>query len=247
MHLGPRCGPRRHSRGPLLNTPADSPQATVGARGKRGIHFSLPALAAGLMIYALHMGIIYFQSQDIQTLERRILVLERDNARLLEKFEIKQVVAAHQRGFSEPEISQIVDVLDRESNRYGIDPLLVLAVILTESEFKRFQVSKVGAMGLMQIRPFVGKDLALRRGIPWNDEVGLFDPALNVQLGTTYLFELLLKFNDLTHALTAYAHGETRLRRRLALGRPTPEAYSRRVMNRYDKLVAEFREGELKG
>lgn len=231
-----------------MNLTAEKPQIAVRTtRPRRGIHLSIPAIAAGLLIYVMHMGIIYIQSQDIQTLERRILVLERDNARLSEKLEIKEVVEAHQRGFSEQEVSQIVEVLDRESDRYGIDPLLVLAVILTESEFKRFQVSKVGAIGLMQIRPFVGKDVASRRGIPWNDEIGLFDPTLNVQLGTTYLFELLLKFNDLTHALTAYAHGETRLRRRLALGRPTPEAYSRRVMNRYDQLVSEFREGDSKG
>ena len=113
-----------------------SPVVTVRARTKRGLHLSLPAVAAGLLIYVMHMSIIYIQSQDIQTLERRILVLERDNARLMEKFEIKQVVEAHQRGFSDSEVSQIVEVLDRESNRYGIDPLLVLAVILTESEFK---------------------------------------------------------------------------------------------------------------
>jgi soluble lytic murein transglycosylase len=230
-----------------VTTPSKT-EASLGRRLlRRGIHFSIPAVAAGLLIYTLHLGIIYVLSQDVQTLERRILVLERDNARLMEKLEIKRAVSAHQRGFTAEEISQIVDVLDRESNRYGIDPLLVLAVILTESEFKRFQVSKVGAMGLMQIRPFVGRDLALRRGIPWNEEVGLFDPALNVKLGTTYLFELLLQFNDLTHALTAYAHGETRLRRRLALGRPTPEAYSRRVMGRYEKLVLEYREGDSKG
>jgi len=118
---------------------------------------------------------------------------------------------------------------------------LILAVILTESEFKRFEVSEKGAIGLMQIRPFVGRDLALRRGIDWNEQVGLFDPELNVKLGTTYLFELILKFNDLGYALAAYAHGETRLAQNLQLGRPAPRSYSRRVLTRYESLMSEFR------
>jgi soluble lytic murein transglycosylase len=97
----------------------------------------------------------------------------------------------------------------------------------------------------MQIQPWVGRDLALRRGIEWNEDIGLFDPALNVVLGTTYLFELILQFNDITKALAAYGHGETRLRQELALGRPTPESYSRRVLGRYRQLVTDYREGTL--
>jgi soluble lytic murein transglycosylase len=220
-------GPQRHDRS----------RSTV----RRGLQISRAAAAAGVLIYLLHLGIIYILGQNVKQLERRVLALEHDNARLTRKLEILKVVEAHQRGFSEREVAEIVGVLDHESERYGIDPLLVLAVILTESEFKRFQVSEKGAQGLMQIRPFVGRDLALRRGIPWNEEEGLFDPELNVRLGTTYLFELLLEFNDLTDALTAYAHGQTRLRQRLALGRPAPQSYSRRVLQRYDRLVAEFR------
>jgi len=184
-------------------------------------------------------------TQNVSRLEQRVLSLEHENARLARRLEIQNVVETFQRGFSRDEIADITAVLDRESDRYGIDPLLVLAIILTESEFKRFQVSSKGAMGLMQIQPWVGRDLALRRGIAWNEDIGLFDPALNVQVGTTYLFELLLQFNDLTQALAAYAHGETRLRQQLALGRPTPEHYSRRVLSRYEQLVSDYREGTL--
>ena len=227
------------------NTPVEGKATTRAQRG--GMTVSKPAAIAGVLIYLLHLGIIQILSQNVQRLENRVLALERENSDLQKQVEIFHVVQAHQRGFSQDEIARIAAVVDKESERFGIDPLLILAVILTESEFKRFQISDKGAVGLMQIRPYVGRELALRRGIDWNEEVGLFDPELNVQLGTTYLFELILKFNDLTHALTAYAHGETRLRQQIRLGRPTPQSYSRRVMGRYDRLVSKFRRGDSKG
>jgi soluble lytic murein transglycosylase-like protein len=214
-----------------------------GTRRRFDVHVTRAAAIAAVAVYLLHLAFIYMLTQQVHGLERNNAVLELEIARLRKKLEILNVVEHHQSGFSSDEIAQITDVIDSESRRYGIDPLLVLAVILTESEFKRFQVSDSGALGLMQIRPYVGRDLALRSGIAWNESMGLHDPALNVRLGTTYLFELVLKFKDITHALAAYGHGETALRHRLALGRAAPKNYARRVMNRYEKLVAEFRNG----
>lgn len=223
---------------------APGPRGTTAKR-HRSLHISRSAGVAAVFIYLLHLVIIYMLTQNVSDLEQRVLSLEHENARLARRLEIQSVVENYQRGFSPEEVAGITNVLDRESDRFGIDPLLVLAVILTESDFKRFQVSSKGAMGLMQIQPWVGRDLAMRRGIAWNEDLGLFDPALNVELGTTYLFELILQFNDITQALAAYAHGETRLRQQLALGRPTPESYSRRVMGRYEQLVNDYREGAL--
>ena len=216
-----------------------------GPPGRRsGVTMSKSAAVAGVLLYLLHLGIIQVLSQNVQRLEERVHTLEQENSELARQLEIRNVVERYQRGFSKPEVARLVGVIDRESSRFGIDPLLILAVILTESEFKRFEVSEKGAIGLMQIRPSVGRELALRRGIAWNEQFGLFDPELNVKLGTTYLFELILKFNDLTYALAAYAHGETHMHRELQLGRPAPRSYSRRVLSRYETLVDEYR---LKG
>lgn len=214
---------------------------------RRSLSISRSAATAGVLLYVLHLSIIYVLTDNVRSLEHRVLDVERENARLTERLEVLNVVQHYQRGFSRAEVAHIVQVIDLESDRFGIDRLLILAVILTESEFRRFQVSNKGAMGLMQMRPFVARDLALRRGIEWNEEVGLFDPSLNVQLGTTYLFELILQFNNLTDALTAYAYGETRIRKRRALGRPTPQNYSRRVLRRYDMLVDEYRTPDTHG
>jgi soluble lytic murein transglycosylase len=232
----------------MTDLPAGGKGKPTGGPARRpGVTISKAAAVAGVFLYLLHLGIIQVLSQNVQQLEERVRSLERENTELERKLEILNVVDKHQRGFSQAEVTRLVGVIDRESRRFGIDPLLILAVILTESEFHRFEVSEKGAIGLMQIRPFVGRELALRRGIAWNEQVGLFDPELNVRLGTTYLFELILKFNDLTYALTAYAHGETQMQKQLQLGRPAPRSYSRRVLSRYETLVAEYRHGEARG
>lgn len=232
------------------DTPVTSEKAkrSPGAFTRRpGLTISKAAAVAGVFLYLLHLGIIQVLMQNVQRLEDRVQSLERENSALARRLEILNVVDKHQRGFSRAEVARLVSVIDSESRKFAIDPLLILAVILTESEFRRFQVSEKGAVGLMQIRPFVGRDLALRRGITWNEQAGLFDPELNVKLGTTYLFELILKFNDLAYALAAYAHGETQMKEQLRLGRPAPRSYSRRVLSRYETLVADYRLKEQAG
>ena len=47
-----------------------------------------------------------------------------------------------------------------------------------------------GAHGLMQIMPHTGEMLCAQLGVPWRGADMLFDPILNVRLGTAYLKEL---------------------------------------------------------
>ena len=53
-----------------------------------------------------------------------------------------------------------------------IDPFLVAAVIKNESNFDRKAVSKVGAIGLMQIMPDTGAWIAEQMGIKNFDPTG---------------------------------------------------------------------------
>src|SRR5260370_14837066 len=97
----------------------------------------------------------------------------------------------------------------RESRRTGLDPVLVAAVIQVESHFDPFAVSDAGARGLMQLMPPTAQWLmdkgsettALR-------PARLFNPVLNIQLGTMYLAQLMDRFDgDLTQALIGYNAG----------------------------------------
>jgi soluble lytic murein transglycosylase len=81
-----------------------------------------------------------------------------------------------------------------QAGAYGVDPYLVLAVIREESRFSPRAVSRSGARGLMQIMPGTGRVIA--RDL---DKTGfrarkLFTPALNIEMGTYYLSNLVKNF-----------------------------------------------------
>jgi soluble lytic murein transglycosylase len=119
--------------------------------------------------------------------------------------------------------------------------MFVLAVILTESSFKKRQESEVGAKGLMQVIPYVGEDLAERSGIDWEGDDMLFEPETNIKLGTLHLFEQILKFGDVNKALVAYNMGETRLRSLLRKNSPLPQKYISKVMENYKMLKETYK------
>lgn len=96
--------------------------------------------------------------------------------------------------------SQYDAVIDRYSVQYGVDPVLVRAVIQIESDFNPRCVSNKGARGLMQLMP----ETARRYGVS-----SIFDPEQNIRGGVRYLCDLLEMFhNDVPRALAAYNAGE---------------------------------------
>jgi soluble lytic murein transglycosylase-like protein len=121
--------------------------------------------------------------------------------------------------------------IQTSARHFRIDPLLVKAVIKTESSFDCQAVSKKGAMGLMQLMPDTARDL--RVGNPFN-------PEENIRGGTQYLRMMLDLFNgDLQLALAAYNAGPTRVQ---SLGRvpriPETMQYIERVMRHYHQYQA---------
>ncbi len=159
---------------------------------------------------------------------------------LEEKLKILEIIEEFQVGFKDHEVATLTQVIYDESKKYGYDPLLILALMLTESSLRKGQVSKMGAMGLMQVKPSVGYALTQRRGLDWKGELSLFEPAYNIQLGTLYLFELVLKFKDVKKAIIAYNLGETALKLRLKRGQNPPTYYLRKVLNNYSRLKEKY-------
>jgi soluble lytic murein transglycosylase len=105
-----------------------------------------------------------------------------------------------------------VDHLDsvlRWSSEYDLDPLFVFAVMREESWFDPGAISWVGARGLLQIMPATGRDLARRVGMRNFDRADLFDPDVNIQLGSFYLRSLLNELDkEPALALSAYNAGK---------------------------------------
>jgi soluble lytic murein transglycosylase len=104
------------------------------------------------------------------------------------------------------------DQLFEQSERAGVDPLLVAALIRQESAWDTTARSRVGALGLMQMMPatatLVARSLGVRR---WNS-AKLYDPETNLRFGTHYLAQTLRKFEgNLAHALAGYNAGPNRV------------------------------------
>jgi len=134
------------------------------------------------------------------------------------------------------EIRTVAQTIVDASKQHGLDPSLVLAVIHVESRYDAFAVSPVGAMGLMQILPSTGRELAEQQGIDWIGPQTLFDPVANVRIGVAYLKQLSDRYGSTSMALAAYNWGPGRIDRRLRSGTPLPTAYPALVLEAHSNL-----------
>ena len=106
------------------------------------------------------------------------------------------------------------DHLQKHTTKYEIDPLFVAAMIREESRYNADIVSYAGAVGLMQIMPATGRELAGRLKIPRFNKKMLYNPDINIQMGTWYMKSLMNQFDN-SHLLVAGAYngGPGRMRR----------------------------------
>jgi soluble lytic murein transglycosylase-like protein len=75
------------------------------------------------------------------------------------------------------------------SGGWRVDPALVYAHSLQESQFRTAVISPAGARGLMQVRPGTASDLARDKGLTFRAS-DLDRPAMNLEYGQSYLEKL---------------------------------------------------------
>ena len=153
------------------------------------------------------------------------------------KKRIAQQISQYKTGLKTNYIDNLPELIVHESKKYGYDPLLLTAVIITESSFNNWARSSRGAFGLMQIRLATGKELASEVSLRWQGIPSLYDPEINIALGAYYLNKLFLHFGDLGLALEAYNHGPSRLKQYLKKGY-RPKRYSQKVFRNYSSLLS---------
>ncbi|MDD5594212.1 MAG: transglycosylase SLT domain-containing protein [Candidatus Margulisbacteria bacterium] len=101
-----------------------------------------------------------------------------------------------------------------KADSFGLDPYLVLAVIREESRFNARAVSRSGARGLMQIMPRTGRGIAKDLDKARFRTKKLFEPALNIEMGTYYLSNLVKNFNGNFYlSLAGYNGGPNKIKR----------------------------------
>lgn len=106
------------------------------------------------------------------------------------------------------------DMVMREAEEWGVNPFLVAGLIRQESAFFAGARSSADARGLMQVLPSTGGQLARRIGPDRFESGTLYQPDVNLHLGTAYLRDMLARYDqDLPLVLSAYNAGPHRATR----------------------------------
>ena len=110
--------------------------------------------------------------------------------------------------------------LKRFAAANNLDPYLVASLIRQESEFNPNAVSRANAVGLMQLLPRTGKNVARQVKLKRYSPSQLYTPAVNMQLGTRYFRGMVDKFGgSFEYALAAYNAGSDRVEEWLGQGK----------------------------
>lgn len=125
-------------------------------------------------------------------------------------------------------VESLYETILEVSEKYGVDHVLIIALIAVESEFRNV-VGLHGELGLMQIKPETAKFICRIYGLNEPDDGWarlLWNHRLNVEMGTLYLKYQLERFSgNILKALEAYNGGNSR------------SSYAMKVWDRYRELV----------
>ena len=99
--------------------------------------------------------------------------------------------------FTDTEGGTTEEMLLNAAIKHGVDPKLVQAIAIAESNMNQDEISEVGAIGVMQLMPETAASLG----------VNPYDEQENIEGGAMYLKQMLDKFGDVPQAVAAYNAG----------------------------------------
>lgn len=139
------------------------------------------------------------------------------------------------------------DQVEHYSHKHRLDPSLTFALLRKESAFRPDAVSSAGAMGLMQVMPQTGRQMARLQDSRLRSSRALLDPETNLDLGGAYLRTVLDRFDgNVILAAAAYNAGPRRVDEWLSRYADLPpeiwiETISFRETRDYVKSILAFR------
>jgi hypothetical protein len=180
--------------------------------------------------------------REIKELKEVQKILIEENRELKEKLKryetlsnyMEERLKASNRGINDELVDEIIAVFWEQINTYDFEPEKCIAWIEQESSFRITAVSYKGAVGLTQIMPATGKEVAGWLGIEWRGTKTLMDPELNLRIGFYYLNWCRERLAVVTEhqVFSAYHWGIGNLQR-MGLNET---AYSREIMERAEQL-----------
>jgi len=104
------------------------------------------------------------------------------------------------------------ETIFKYAQEYDLDPYLVASVIWAESSYDPEAVSKVGAVGLMQLMPDTAEWISHKVDMDDFAEQDLTDPDVNIHLGCWYLSYLAKRFDgNLANIIAGYNAGPNKV------------------------------------
>ena len=114
--------------------------------------------------------------------------------------EAREIQSQYRTNMSTSKIKHLLIYMNGMAKEYDVNYNLIKAVIQTESSWNVKARSRVNALGLMQVMKACAKDYKT----PHSE---MYDPYVNITVGTMYLSKLLKQFPDVETALVAYNEG----------------------------------------
>ncbi|MCX8083972.1 MAG: lytic transglycosylase domain-containing protein [Calditerrivibrio sp.] len=127
-----------------------------------------------------------------------------------------------------PSKEELYKIIEKHCQKYKIDPELVKIVIEVESKYKKYAISRTGAVGLMQVMPSTFYDIGFQKP---------FDIEQNIEAGIKYLSMQIKRFRRLDLALSAYNAGPTKVLKNMSIPKiGETEIYVKKIMEKYSKI-----------
>ena len=86
--------------------------------------------------------------------------------------------------------------VEKAAHLFNIEKEFIYALIRQESAWNPKARSPADAFGLMQIRPFVARQVAKKNGLYYKNMYDLYEPQKNILIGTAFLKQLFDKYNS---------------------------------------------------
>lgn len=109
------------------------------------------------------------------------------------------VVERTKNKISRTNAKDIVDTVYAQSEKTGVDPLIVIGMISKESMFRKTAKSGYGAAGLMQVVPRWHQDKIKKRNI--------YNRSVNIEVGVKVLYDCLRARKTVPGAMNCYSGG----------------------------------------
>lgn len=147
------------------------------------------------------------------------------------------------------------EAVEKYAKMYNVDTFLIAAMILEESRYNAEAISWAGAIGLMQIMPATGRELAQQLKIRRFRTAMLKQPDINIRMGTKYISDLNSWFDgNPMLVIGAYNGGPGRMKRWVKsknikdidlfvekIGIRETRLHIKKVINSYDHYVQIYR------